>query len=79
MSQNHFEISKKDIHFNGNTKALPANDVKKDRLFKIRPLFEKIRQNCTIQVTNGQKDVEEQIIPFKRRSYHRRYMPNKPN
>ena len=53
MSQNHFEISKKDIHFNGNTKALPANDVKKDRLFKIRPLFEKIRQNCTIQMTNG--------------------------
>ena len=62
-----------------NTKALPANDVKKDRLFKIRALFEKIRQNCTTQITNWHKDVEEQIIPFKRRSYHRRYMPNKPN
>ena len=68
MSRNHFEISKKDIHFNGNTKALPANDVKKDRLFKISALFEKIRQNCTIQMTNGHKHVEEQIIPFKRRS-----------
>ena len=68
MSRNHFEISKKDIHFNGNTKALPANDVKKDRRFKISALFEKIRQNCTIQMTNGYKHVEEQIIPFKRRS-----------
>ena len=64
------------FHFNGNSKALPANDGKKGRLFKIRALFEKIRQNCTTQITKGHKDVEEQIIPFKRRSYHRRYIPN---
>lgn len=76
MSRNHFEILKKGIHFNGNSKALPANDVKKGRLFKIRALFEKTRQNCTTQITKGHKDVEEQIIPFKRRSYHRRYIPN---
>ena len=71
MSQNRFENLEKHIHFNGNTKALPAEDKKRDWFFKIRPLFEKLRQNRTTQTVPSKTapPVDEQHIPFNRSGF----------
>ena len=45
MSRNRFELIKRYIHFNDNNKDKRKQDENRDRLFKIRPLFEALRQN----------------------------------
>ena len=52
-------------------------DEKKDKPFKIRPLFEVLRQNCLSQELEEHNSTDEQIIPFKGSSFLRCYMPNK--
>ena len=64
MSRHQFESLKRLLHFNDNTK-----DKKRDRLFKIRPLFEMLRQNCLPQKPAGHNSIDEQMIPFKGRSF----------
>ena len=54
-------------------------DENRDRLFKIRPLFEALRQNCLSQQPEEYNSINEQIISFKGRSFLRRYMSNKPH
>ena len=49
MSRDRFESLKKFLHFNDNTKDKKRDDETRDRLFKIRPLFEMLRQNCFSQ------------------------------
>ena len=75
MSRNRFDSLKRFLHFNDNDNTLPPNDEKRGRLFKIRPIFEKLRQNCITQTPEEYYSVDEQIIPFKGRSILRRYMP----
>ena len=45
---------------------------------KIRPNFEKLRQNCPAVLPEERNSIGEQIIPFKGRSFLRRYIPKKP-
>ena len=77
MSRNRFESLKRFLHFNNNDNALPPNDEKRGRLFKIRPIFEKLRQNCVTQTPEEYNSLDEQMI--KGRSFLRRYMPRKPH
>ena len=76
MSRNRFESLKRFLHFNDNDNALPPNDEKRDRLFKIRPIFEKLRQNCITQTPEEYNSLDEQMI--KGRSFLRRNMLKKP-
>ena len=77
MSWDRFELIKRYIHFNDNNKDERSQDESRDRLFKVRPLFEALRQNCLPQEPEEYNSIDEQIISFKGRSFLRRYMPNK--
>ena len=79
MSRDRFELIKRYIHFNDNNKDKRKQDENRDRLFKIRPLFEALRQNCLSQQPEEYNSINEQIISFKGRSLLRRYMSNKPH
>ena len=61
--------------------SAPRNvqDESKDQLFKIRPLFERLRKNCVKQIPEEHNSFDEQMVPFKGRYFMRRYMPNKPH
>ena len=48
-------------------------------MFKIRPLFEHLRKNCVKQIPEEHNSIDERMIPFKGRSFLRRYMLNKPH
>ena len=78
MSRDGFESLKRFFHFNDNTKYKKRDDETRDRLFKIRPLFEMLRQDCLSQKPEEHNSIDEQMIPFKGRSFLRRYMPQKP-
>ena len=68
---------KRYINFNDNNKDKRKQDENRDRLFKIRPQFEALRQNCLSQEPEEYNSIDEQIIPLKGRSFLRPYMPNK--
>ena len=78
ISCDRFESLKRLLHFNDNTKDKKRDDETRDRLFKIRPLFEILRQNSLSQKPEEHNSIDEQMIPFKGRSFLRRYMPQKP-
>ena len=78
ISCDRFESLKRFLHFNDNTKDKKRDDETRDRLFKIRPLFEILRQNSLSQKPEEHNSIDEQMIPFKGRSFLRRYMPQKP-
>ena len=80
ISRDRFEMLKKYLHFADNHSP-PHNvqDESKDRLFKIRPLFERFKKSCVKQISEEQNSTDEQMVPFEGRSFLRRYMPNKPN
>ena len=77
MSRNRFKELKKNLHFVNNETVPQRDDPAKDKLFKIRPLFEMLRQNCLKVPPEENNSVDEQIIPFKGRSSLRRYLPKK--
>lgn len=79
MSRDRFDCIKQYLHFNDNTTDKKRDDETRDRLFKVRPLFEMLRQNCISQEPEEHNSIDEQMIPFKGRSFLRRYMPKKPH
>ncbi len=78
MSRDRFELIKRYLHFADNNDAPNRNDENRDKLFKMRTLFEKLRQNCLKIKPEEKNSVDEQIIPFKGRSSLKRYLPKKP-
>ena len=78
MSRDRFELIKRYIHFDDNSKDKRKQDEKRDRLFKIRPLFEVLKKNCLSQEPEEYNSIDEQITTFKDRRFSCCYMPNKP-
>ena len=78
MSRDRFELIKKFLHFADNNDAPDPKDPGKDKLFKVRNLFQRLRQNCLKVPPEEKNSIDEQMIPFKGRSSLRRYMPKKP-
>jgi len=56
-----------------------SDDAKKaDRLWKVRPLVDRIRSGCLKLARPRDVSIDEQMIPFSCHSALRQYVPNKP-
>ena len=62
MSRDRLESLKRFLRFNDNTKDKKRDDETRDRLFKIRLLFEMLRQNCFSQKPEEHNSIDEQIF-----------------
>ena len=81
MNQERFELINRYVHFNNSNKDIRKQDENRDRLFKIGPLFEAMRQNCLSQNLKKLKSIvgmiDEQMIPLEEEFLYVVYMPNK--
>eukprot|EP00795_Rhopilema_esculentum_P017035 gene17035-8543_t len=62
MSRNRFELFKKFLHFADNSNAPDPRDPNRDKLHKIRELFEQLRQNCLKVKPEEKNSIDEQIV-----------------
>lgn len=79
MSRNRFDCLRANIHVNDNSKMLPREHPDHDKLFKIRPFINAIRENMKKIKVEEFTAVDEIIIPFKGRSIMKQYNKNKPH
>lgn len=79
MSRNRFDSMRTYIHINDNTNTPNANDPNHDKLFKVRPLIDKVRENFKKIEVEEKLCVDEMVIPFKGRSVMKQYNKNKPH
>lgn len=78
LSRNRWWEIKGNIHFNDNTHMPPPTDPNRDRLFKIRPLVESLQEKFVqIPVESQMICVDEQVVPFKGKSFLKQYNPKK--
>ena len=76
MPLKRFDKLKRFIHFVDNSKYEESNS---DKLFKIRPVIEKVRAQCLRVLPEEMHSIDEQIIPAKTTySGIRQYNPKKP-
>ena len=73
MTVNHFEDLKRVLHFSDNSVGGG------DKIKKIRPLVEQLRDRYKTVGMEENLSVDEQIVPFKGRSCLRQYNPKKPH
>nr|CAI5863886.1 unnamed protein product [Callosobruchus analis] len=78
MSIKRFKLLGRFIHFNDNTLVTPET---KDRFFKVRPLIEKIRENCQKFHIENDFSIDETMVAYKgtRAGNLRQYIKNKPH
>ncbi|CAK1598666.1 unnamed protein product [Parnassius mnemosyne] len=79
MACNRFETIKKNLHFNDNDNFIPFGNPGHDKLFKVRPLLNGIRQQLLLVPKEEYLAVDEQIIPTKVRHDLKQYNPAKPH
>ena len=79
MPINRFEKIKQFFHCNDNSKNLPNTDKDFDKLFKVRPVLDSLREKCRQLPEEENHSIDEQIIPTKSRTSLKQYLPNKPN
>jgi hypothetical protein len=67
------------LHLNDNFKAPRPGEDGFDKLYKIRPLLDIVRQNSLSKyMPHRENSVDEAMVLFKGRSGFKQYMPNKP-
>ncbi|KAJ8943326.1 hypothetical protein NQ314_009786 [Rhamnusium bicolor] len=76
---NRFEEIKIFLHFKDNGVEAKYGEPGYDKLFKIRPLLDKIRERFLLVPNEEHMAVHEQIIPTKARSSLKQYNPKKPH
>lgn len=79
MARNRFDNLRTYLHFNDNDHILPRNHVNHDKLFKVRPFIDAIRENMRKIKVEECSSVDEIIIPFKGRTTMKQYIKNKPH
>lgn len=79
MSRNRFDKLSKYLHLNNNANQVPREDPAYDKLFKVRPVLDRVIQCCKMEL-RPQRDlsVDEAMIKFKGRLGMKQYMPMKP-
>ncbi|XP_061591810.1 piggyBac transposable element-derived protein 2-like [Cololabis saira] len=77
MSKKRFKLLRRFIHFNDNQQC----DGNPDRFYKIRPLFEMLREQCLLIPSTYKQSVDEVMVSYKgtRAGTLRQYIANKPN
>lgn len=71
-----YEEIKRFLHFEDN---LSSDEVKKDKLWKMRPMLNKINEAMKTIPREESLCVDEQIVPFKGRIGIKQYNPRKPH
>ncbi|XP_053968363.1 uncharacterized protein LOC128869787 [Anastrepha ludens] len=65
MPRGKFEKIKQCLHFNDNTKQSKKGDLNYDKLYKIRPLLDSLKENFGKLPQEEHQSIDEQIIAFK--------------
>lgn len=79
MSRDRFIWLTRNIHLNDNSLQPKANEDNFDKLYKIRPMLDKLSQTFVSSYKPSKHQaVDESMIKFKGRSSLRQYMPMKP-
>lgn len=78
MSVNRWELIKKNVHLNDNSKQPARDSPDYDKLYKIRPLITLLNNRFSALPKGEFLSVDEQIVPFKGRSALKQYNPKKP-
>lgn len=77
MSRDRWKEIKSNLHCNDNSN-LRRDDPNRDRLFKVRPLVDALREKCRALPKSEYLCVDEQIVPYKGKSGLKQYNPKKP-
>ncbi|GBM59546.1 hypothetical protein AVEN_63061-1 [Araneus ventricosus] len=75
MIRNRFSTFRQNLYFVDN--LAPHNDS--DKLWKVQPFLQAIKEKCLSLPRLKQISFDEQMIPFTGRCSLRQYVPNKPN
>lgn len=79
MSVNRFGWLLSNLHINDNSKMPTRDSPNYDKLYKVRPLLEKLTETYkTCYAPSEFQAIDESMIPFKGRSCLKQYMPDKP-
>ena len=79
MPKNRFKELSSFLHFNDATQEVARGNPGYDRLYKVRPVLNYVRQNCETSFSPTKNlSVDEGMIPFRGRLSFRQYMPAKP-
>lgn len=74
-----FKVLLRCLHLNDNTTAVPKGQPGFDKLHKLRPLIDTVRENSlALNKPGRQLSIDEAMVGFKGRSTLKQYMPNKP-
>ena len=79
MSRDRFLLIKMFLYMIDNTSQPNQNDPDYDLAFKVRPLLNIVKENFRKIPKEENLCVDEQIIPFKGRSFMKQHIPKKPN
>lgn len=79
MTLKRFELLRETLHFNDNSKMIPYGQPNFDRLYKIRPIIEKLNCNFARVPFEQHLSVDEQMCSTKARCGLRQYLPDKPH
>jgi len=67
------------MHFNDNTLDLPRDTPNRDRVFKVRPLIDKLNKKFSSVPVEENLSLDEQLCPTKAVLYLKQYLPLKPH
>lgn len=76
MALNRFFKLRMHVHFVNVEEKDPQNN---DRFWKVRPLFDAIKQRCSSLPLESELCVDEQMVPFKGSLNVKQYLKNKPS
>lgn len=79
MPRNRFERIKWSLHFNDNAKMKTRTQPGYDKLFKIRPLVDAVRENLLKLMSEEHNAVDEVLIPCKSKGTMIQYIKSKPH
>ncbi|XP_049792477.1 piggyBac transposable element-derived protein 3-like [Schistocerca nitens] len=79
MPRNRFDKLRNYLHVNDNTKMKQREDPDYNKLFKVRPFVDKIKQGFSVIEAEEYHSVDELIIPFKGHSSLKQYVKSKPH